>query len=275
MAQRFLRSIRIIVGDGNEALKIENLFISFNIRREGSKTPAEGKIEIYNLNESNETRIRERGKRLQLFAGYGSDLNLIADGDVRRVERMRQRLDRVTRIQFGGNVTRRTQNIFNPMYENKVPIRQIVTDAVAAMGLDLGPLDAIPDEEYPEVFTWERGAESALRLILLPHKIEHYEENGVIRFSVQGKSQDDRDAIVISEKTGMIGTPTTTDDGMRVRTLLDPRLLIDSRVRIESASLENERAEEQKGVYKVSVVEHMGDNREGDFFTDIELKHLN
>ena len=145
MTSRYPRAVRVIVGDADAALQIEDLLIAFEIRREANATPASGEITIYNLNESNETRIRPRGQRVQLFAGYAGQLNLLADGEVRRVYRERKNLDRVTRIAFGGKIKARTQAMFNHSYEGQVPLHEVVRDAVAAFGtLTLGSLDAIP-----------------------------------------------------------------------------------------------------------------------------------
>lgn len=283
MTVRFLRTVRLAVGDAGEETIIDDLMIRFDIRYEATGTPAAGHIDVLNLHASTETRIRERGTRVRLWAGYGDDPPLIADGDVRRVERMRSEQDRVTRIHFGGNVRRLSGPIFRRTYEGVVAIRRIVTDIVAAMpGLELGPLDPIPAEATEEDVAHDGPARFYLTVRLRPIGVEWYEQDGVIRFSRGGMSADDRqggDTVIISERSGMIGTPTTTDDGVRVRTLLDPRIRIDTRFRIESSVLDagaagaavSERAEEVRlGEWKAIAVKHAGDNREGSFETEAE-----
>ena len=282
MTRRFLRGVRVTVGDGGEAVRVENLLVRFRIKREATPTPAEGEIDIYNLNESNETRVRERGKRVVLEAGYMDRLDTVFDGEVRRVERQRVDLDRITRIHIAGALAKQVQTVSNLSYARPVTVRDIVRRGVADLGLALGPLDLIPEEaDYPK-FTYWGQTKRMITQRLRPLGIEWYEQDGVVHFTRNKVTLADRD-VVISERTGMVGTPTTTDDGIRVVTLLDPRLKLGTRVRVLSSVLDdaasgdaiNERARENEGgLWKVIEFEHRGSNREDEFFTTIEARPL-
>ena len=259
MTTRYLRGVRVTVGDDEEALVVDNLLIRFRIRREATSTPAEGHVDIANLHPDNERRIHERGRRVRLEAGYGDVLNLIFEGDVRRVERQREALDRITRVHVGGNVMRQTspKAVIVHTWEGVTPIRTIVADAVAVMGFDLGSLDLIPADAVETDFQYNDDARLLLTFRLKPLGIEWFEDDGVIRFSrIQKSASEVASAVTISEASGMIGTPTVTDDGIRVITLLDNRIKLDSRVTVESSLLDDTTAQ-----WKVIVVEHSGDNR--------------
>ena len=279
----FKRRVKVTVGDAEEEITIEDLFIKFEVKREATDKPASGETAIYNLNESNETRIREPGKRLRLLAGYGSRLDLLADGEVLRVNRNREGLDRVTRIEYRGNVSKLTGAVFSRPYMGTVSVRMIVRDAIDGIeGLSLGALDAVPEDATEMDFSFDGSVKKLLTQLLRPLGVEWYEDNRIIRFSRRGMSTDDR-VVVISEGSGMIGSPTITESGIKVRTLLDPRLGLDSRIRVESTvrrsaasgDAANQRAvEEASGDYKVITLVHQGDNREGDFFTEVEAKRL-
>ena len=269
MTERYLRSVAVSVGDGNTAIKITDLLISFRIRREASSTPAEGHVDIYNLTEIHEKRIKERGEKIRLEAGYADQLNLVFDGDVRRVERQRHELDRVTRIYVGGNVFAQTVSIFVRSYEGEVSVRDIVRDGVETLELELGPIDLIPADAVETDFRYNGSTRVLLSQRLEPLGMEWYEDNGVVRFSRIGMTADDRpQGVTVSERTGMIGTPTITDDGIRVATLLDSRLRIDTRLQVESEFIE---PGEQ---WKIVSVEHSGDNREGKFISIVEARPL-
>lgn len=273
MTRRYLRTVRAAIGDTDAETRIEQLLIRFEIRHEATDTPASGTIDFFNLADATETRIRDRGEQIRLWAGYGDDPPLIAAGDVRRVERMRADQDRITRVHFGGHVALQTSATFQRAYEGTVTVREIVTDIVAAMGLELGPLDAIPEDATVEDVTHGGGARFWLTQRLRPLGVEWYEESGVIRFTRQATSVDDRrgdDTVVVSETTGMVGTPTTTDDGVRVRTLLDARITLDTRFRIVTAVTGERATEISAGEFKAVTVTHAGDNRDGNFHTEIE-----
>ena len=287
--RRFLRKVRVTVGDDEQAVVIEDLYLRFRIKREATATPAEGEIDIFNLNESNETRIRERAVRVLLEAGYeGGTLETIFDGAVRRVERQRVDLDRITRIHVGGKTSRaetavsERRSIFMRTYEGTVSVRDIIRDAVEHLGLELGDMSLIPEDAVETDFRYNGSTQLMMRERLRPRGIEWYEEDGVIRFSRYRRTGDDR-TVTISERTGMIGTPAVTDDGIRVSTLLDARIRLDTRFRVESSVLDdaasgdaiNERAGELRGgTWKVVRLEHAGDNRLGEFRSVLEGRPL-
>ena len=282
MPERYLRRVRVSIGDRSERLTAENLLIDFRIRKQATGTPADGEIKIWNLNESNETRIQERGKAVTLEAGYGERIGQIFAGDVRRVERIRQGHDRITHIHVGGSIVKQTEAVVMRSYEGETPVRTIVRDAVADMGLTIGPVTLIPADAAETDYRYNGKAGVLLTGILTPLGVEWYEEAGQIRFTAQGKSADDRiRGITISENTGLIGTPTRTDDGIRVTTLLDPRMQLDAVVRIESGVLaagasgsatSQRTAEIEGGRWKIIELAHEGNNREGRFQTTIEAR---
>ena len=271
MTRRYLRKIKVQVGDSSEASVIEDLFIKFRIKKQSTNTPADGEIEIYNLNEMNETRIRERGKKVVLEAGYEETLEKIFDGDVRRVSRERAELDRITVVHVGGNQTRLTHSTFIRTYQGPVSVRDIVKDGVENLGFTLGPVELIPADAIENDFRYSGSTRNMLTQRLRPLGVEWFEEDGVVRFTTIKKSGDDRpQGVIISETTGMIGTPTVTDDGVRVSTMLDARLKLDTKIRIETTAPEIDSGD----IYKVIEVIHSGDNRGGEYSTTIEARPL-
>ena len=275
VANRYLRDIRVTIG-GDVA--VQELFQRFKIRKESTGTPAEGVIDIYNLSEENETRIKERGKPITLEAGYAdSGLEHLFSGTIRRVERQRLDLDRVTRIHVGGELSVQPADdtspraVFIKSYEDEVTARTIVADAIQTLGLAVGSLDAIPGDAVEVDFKYNGDARIFLTQFLRPYGLHWYIENGEVKLSKYRKPVDDRPAgVTVSEGTGMIGTPTITDDGVRIKTLLDPRLSLGSTVNVQSDVLGSEGGELHGSTWKVIELTHIGDNREGAFETTIE-----
>ena len=268
MARRYLRVVRAIVAE----VRIENLLIRFRLHREATATPAAGTVDIYNLNDMSETRIRERGQQVQLEAGYVGQVDQIFDGRVRRIERQRENLDRITRIHVGGSASvETTRSVFVRSYEGSIAVRDLVRDGVEELDLTLGPIDLIPESAVEVDFTYTGPTRLMLTERLRPLGLEWYEDDGgVVRISRIQQTADDRpDGVVISEQTGMIGTPTVTDDGLRVQSVLDARLRLDTRVRVVSKV-----AEVDDRAWKVVDVEHAGDNRDGEFVSTVELRPL-
>ncbi len=284
MTRLFLRRVEVTIGLGNEALIIDPTnFITFDIDRTASDTPATGKVEIYNLREDNETRVRRRGINLQLSAGYEGRFGLLFSGDITKVDREREGLDRKIVVTVGGAIEQRTRAIFSFSYAGTTPVKQIVKDIAKSFdGLTLGPLDLITDADVEEDYQYDGFASHALNGVLNPRGLRWYEDNGKIRIAKNQSAAPDRPSgvVVISEKTGMIGTPTLTDEGAKIETLIDHRLELEGVVEVQSEILNegpnavNPRALETIGNHKIIGLRHSGDNREGDFKTELNLRRF-
>ena len=277
---RWLREVRVVIGDGSGALSIQDLLITFRVRRESTETPVQGEIAIANLKASNERYVRERGARVQLFAGHQGRSGLLLDGAVRRVSRRRDRLDRFTVIHIGGDEEIRGA-FFNRTYAGSVSVRTIVRDIISSFtGLSAGPLDLIPAGAAVDDWSYAGPSRTALTELIDPLGIRWYEENRVIRFTNKASITPGAPLPVtptttgkihvISEATGMVESPTVTEDGIRVRIILNPFVNLDDLVDIRSIVTEQEAL----GRQKIVVINHHGDNRTGDFFTELEIRSL-
>ena len=278
---RWLREVRAVIGDGDRAISIEDLYIGFRVRRETSGTPAEGHVEVANLSASNERHVRERGSRVQLFAGHRGNSGLILDGDVRRVARRREGLDRMTVVYVGGNVVAQTSSgaaFFNRSYGPGTSVRSIAKDIVDSWtGFSIGPQDPIPPNATVDEWSYAGPSGLAMTELLEPFGLRWYEEHGLIKFTSSAQVTPAPTPVttvttgrihVISEATGMIESPTITEDGMRVRTILNHQFSLDDEVEVRSIVTEGESL----GRQKIVLLEHRGDNRQGDFHTDLEIR---
>lgn len=93
------------------------------------------------------------------------------------------------------------------------------------------------------------------------------------------------EAVVLTAKTGMVGIPEATNDGVHVRCLLNPLIKIGTRVQIDNASINQTQVNQQgfpaytdlnffastteDGFYRALVVAHFGDTRGNDWYTDL------
>jgi hypothetical protein len=89
------------------------------------------------------------------------------------------------------------------------------------------------------------------------------------------------DAIVLTSRTGMIGLPEQTDQGIKIRSLLLPTLKIGCQVQINNTSIQQAQIDlsytainllafvAADGFYRVFVAEHSGSTRDTDWYTDM------
>ena len=91
------------------------------------------------------------------------------------------------------------------------------------------------------------------------------------------------DAIVLTSRTGFIGMPELTNNGLHVRCLLNPAIGPGTRIKIDNASVQYPAINLQynavtqntfpstnsDGIYKVLWVDHSGDNRGNTWYSDM------
>ena len=272
MALLYKRQIKVEVA----GLVITEPRINYEFERTSSSTTATSAIRIYNLKPENEDRIYERSGPVKLSAGYPQTLALVLDGTVERVERGRDTLERITYIEVNNKVvTRETLGgVTARSYSGDVTIRELVRDLITLdLKLIAGPLDAIPASENFTNFAWSGKTSGALSYLLLSINCAWYEDDGVIRVRRKGKpEQSDSIRMNLNKGSGLIGSPSVTEEGedkrlrAQAKTLLDPAYRIGTVVDIESLSLE--------GAWVVVGLRHRADNWQGAFETHLKLREL-
>ena len=148
-----------------------------------------------------------------------------------------------------------------------VKLRDLVRRVVDAMGLRIESDNAVPDEELEEGFFYNGSAKSALKDLLEPHKVTAYEVGGVMHFTHRD-NEPERGTFFLSHATGLIGTPSLTEDeGLRAKMALNRSIELSQLVEVSSEAVD--------GWFTVKTLVHRGDNWGGEFVTEIEGKKPN
>ena len=253
----YKRYIQVIIGNDDNAISIDSLYITFEIKKAISAKPSEGTVSIYNLNDTSESKIQEAGERIRILAGYNGNADLLYDGDIRKIEKNKQKLDRILTVTIGGNVFKLTDAFFNKSYNGAISVSQIVQDAIPTFGLDAIGLEKIPASTLND-FAFTGRTADLLDKILNPLDVQWFEDDGFINFSVRGESTET--IFVLKPGTGLVDSPGITDEGIKFKALLNGRIKINGRVKIESRLV--------KGVYKITQLVYRGDNRDGEFLVE-------
>lgn len=274
--RQFLRKVKLTAkGDGGslsingDDSSLNDLKIEFSITKGISSTNNGATITIYNLKESSRNALGKELDDITLEAGYsppegGSNVGVIFKGQIRDVEHTRRDVDIVTTLRCG---------------EGDKATRNAVISKTYPAGTKV---DAVLEDIYKE-FEKEGVTRGEWKL---PEKTPTFKRP----YSVCGSCKREADTLsrgkdfywsiqngtmeviaadgyiggvaVLSAQTGLIDVPTITDNGVKIRALLNPEIRPNRRVRIESEVLEMNA---QDGEYRVSEVTYSGDNREGDF----------
>ena len=276
----FLRLCIVTIMHGNSQIARfdESLRIVFSIRSDADSATQPSTIQIYNLTDATSSVISEVGDLVRVEGGYRSaGLSLIGEGQIRRVDKDRMANDRITTINMGSSADRQVaEAIFNQSYQN-VPLKTVVNDMISAMGVD--PHEsvdmAVPDETLAS-FEAIGPARQWLQKLMEPRGIRWWVQSGLVYMARHGDplpeaattridTPPSAGTIAVSESTGMIETPSITEDGVKFRTLLNPQIQVDQDIRLESEII--------TGTYRTLIVAHNGDTR-GEWVTEVEAQSL-
>lgn len=274
--RQFLRKVRLKAGGSGGSISINpggislhEIKIKFSVSKGVSSTQNSAEITIWNLAEKSRNALGKELDDITLEAGYlppegGGNVGIIFKGQIRDVEHKRDGADILTTISCGDGDKAIRNAVLGKTYPKGTPVKDVVEDLykeLEAEGVTRGEWkfpDDLPDFKRPytvcgtckrELDTLSRGRD--FYWSLQNETMEIIPGNGYIG-----------GIVLLSPETGLIDTPTITDNGVKFKALLNPEIRPNRRVRIESQTLEMNA---ENGEYRVSECTFAGDNREGDF----------
>ena len=264
MALLYGRKIRVEVA----GLIIEAPRLTVSVDRQSDDTQAKASITVYNLRETNETAIYERGGPIMVAAGYGERVDTIFSGTVQRVIRERQSMEALVRIQAGDQVhsASKLRGVTCRTYDGPVAVRQIVTDIVRLdLRLFVGPLDAIPAGATRTDWSWSGASDEALKNLLRALSLYFFEDDFFVRIGGGDMAQADAPMVSVHGPTEVIEKPIVTDEGAEVRLFMRPEVQKGSTLTVvDSPTL--------SGDWRVVALRHNADNWSGPFETWCDLR---
>jgi len=279
------------VGDGRE---ITDLRITFQITKTRAKNPNTNRVSIYNLAKSTRELLEKPGTRCVLYAGYREDSGplLIFQGNVTFAWSRREDTEWVTQLELGDGANEIRDTMVSLGYSGGIGATTILQDIANQMGLPLSITEDAGSRQWQNGISFHGAARSALDRVTRGAGMEWSIQNGLLQVVKSGGTTN-RQAIVISSRSGLIGYPdrerkgaqevaevqdkltqkkktlttfTKQYDGWNVRSLLLPSVLPADRVVLDSDTV--------KGTMAVVEVRHTGDSHSGDFITDLKVTDL-
>ena len=281
MARQYHRKyeLHIIPTDGDSKV-IRDLRIKFNVNKSLLSTPNLCKLELINPNQSTLAVLSNKFTKILLNVGYGDDLLLLFTGEVRNLKHSKTSVERTITI-FAGDGEQSWQNsIFNKTYSASVQTSVVIEDIVKSFGDVLtGSLEGLPEvadkimgqtlsgssRDILDMFATEYGFTWGIQdseLVITPDKV----------------AASNKELVVVSPLTGMIDSPTITEIGVDVITLLNPRLTPNAPFKVDAegadlqlGDLRFRRAPRNNatGLYKVRSTEFIGDSYEGNWLSKV------
>lgn len=276
--QQFMRKVRLTAGSillNPGGMLQHEIKIAFNVSKGISGSANTASIDIWNLNEGHRNALGKELDEVTLEAGYippggGGNVGVIFKGQLRDVEHRREGPDIISSISCGDGDKAFRSATTSKAFPKNTPVKDVVEELysqLAKQGIDRGEWkfpDDIDEKKFKRPYAMCGGCTRELDRLGRGKGFYWSVQNGVMEI-IPGDGYIGG-VVPISAETGMIEVPTITDNGVKVRTLLNPEIRPNRRVKVSSSIIEMSA---QDGIYRVSQATYSGDNRDGSFEVSI------
>jgi len=286
VSRQFKRSYSLTLSDGTKARTITGLRVSFEIKQSLLSFPNLAKIEIYNPNQDSLSIMQKRYSELTFNAGYAGNLRLLFKGQIRNVFQKKVGADRIVTL-FAGDGERDWQNsTFNKTLSENTTIKQVInkiaqsftnTSIGILQGVDV-PADKLRGQ------TLSGPSKDILDKLAEDYGFQWSIQDGDLTVVPNQKTLDGLDVVLINQATGMVGSPTITQLGVNVTTLLNPDLVPNRAFQVQSTSanvaigglqFREIKRTSGEGLYKTFQVTFIGDTYGPSWFSTVEGRAVN
>jgi len=301
---QYLRKASLIVGGDQDGLDLSELRFAFQVRRGDLQTPNSADIRVYNLSDDTAARIMQMQPtpeftRVVLQAGYEGNFGLIFDGSIKQIRHGREsQTDTYIDITAAdGDSAYNFSVTALSLAAGATPKDAIssIIQVMASHGVSPGYIPDLSGNPAPRGQVFFGMSRDRLRDLAKDTQCSWSIQDGKVDF-IPLTAYKPGDVPVINSQTGMIGLPEQTQNGIRLKCLLNPNIKIGQQVQLDNNSIQQlryglgndrtqaiERANAGKfgttintdGMYYVMVANHSGDTRGNDWYTDMICLAIN
>lgn len=282
--RQWIRECSLIVGaSGGAGLDLSPLRITFATKKGDVETPNSAEIQVYNLAPETVSRIRREFTRVVLAAGYVGNSGIIFDGQIRQARTWRENgVDTVLSILAAdGDRAYNFATVNTTLAAGSKPADhvQVCQQAFTAQGTGAGHVSDLPGQSLPRGKVMYGMARKYMRDSADTTDTTWSIQDGKMQM-VPVKGYLPGEAVMLTHETGLVGTPEQTQDGISVRCLLNPRLRIGGRIKLNNASVKQAQTDlkaaalrpaklDYDGIYRILKVEFNGDTRGNDWYANM------
>lgn len=280
---QYIRKASLLIGDGTTAVDMSDLHFSFRIKQAEVGVPQTASIRIYNVSNATFQQIIEYSK-VQISAGYQHGaFGVIFNGEIVQAKAGRENaVDSYIDIIAAEGYRSYQQPVFVTLAAGST-VLDMANAAAAAMGRKLNNFTSEKPAQLPRGTTAYGAARRVLTDAATKMGAIWYFSNEGIDL-VPADSPKKKESVVLNGGTGMIGWPEQTQDGIRVRCLLNPNLTLGATIKLNNASIQaatfatayqaqagnyNLPRPDPDGTYRMYVIEHSGNTRGNDWYSDL------
>jgi hypothetical protein len=261
--KQFGRRYQLVIGNQSDGFMFNNLRVAFDVTKSLDKNPNPAKIRVWNLTPEHRGAVLSgQYKTVALSVGYEA-LRLIYAGDIIKRNVLRDGMDLILDVECGDGSTAFTSARVN------MTLPAGTTDAEAAIAL-AGTMPDTPrgtmavtrtaGSARPRVYCG--NSRNALTNLARANNADWSVQDGSL-VMLPAHAAFAGEGPLISQETGMVGMPQQTDNGLEVKCLCNPAVVVGGVVRVVSIE------PHYSGDYKVVSVQHTGDYLQGDWLSTL------
>jgi hypothetical protein len=286
VSRQYKRAYSLSISTDGVNRNITGLRVSFKITKSLMSFPNLAEIEIYNPNKDTLSKLQTRYTDIALNAGYEGNVRLIFKGQIRNVFQRKMGPDRIVTVFAGDGEADWQNSIFNKTLSENIALKQIVTEiAQSFVDTTLGVLQGLdtPADKLRGQ-TLSGSSKDILDKLAEDYGFQWSIQDGNLITVPNEQVLENENAVLINQVTGMIGSPTITELGVNVTTLLNPELSPNRAFQVESAFADVAIGGIQfrelprtsgEGLYKAFQVTFDGDTHGDNWFSVVEGRILN
>jgi len=281
--RQWLRDLSLVVADqSGQGLELSGLRIVFATHKGDTETPNSAEIKIFNLSEATESRMQREFTRVVLQAGYQGSIGVIFDGNIRQFRKGRDGVDSYMEL-----IAADGDRAYNfAMVNTTRAAGSKPADRVGACQKEF-QTKGVQGSTLPDL-----GGNALPRAKVMYGPAKQFMRNEAENTDCSWSFQDGAltmckksgylpgEAVVLTHETGLVGTPEQTNEGIKVRCLLNARLRVNGRIKLNNASIQQAKTDlkaaatrppsmDRDGFYRIIKVEFAGDTRGQDWYADM------
>lgn len=219
--------------DGS-GLELGALRVTFNVHKRTQQTPDLFEARVYNLSPQTRQQIIQFG-RVQLSVGYKySSFGMVFDGTVVQYRHGKENaVDTYLDIIAGDGDKMNNATTFR-RFPAGTQEKDVLNTLAQDTGFPIGFLsNNVGTQSLVRPWVIAGGTMQYMREIAQKYGADYWVDRSQLYIMKSGEYLPD-EAVVLSPTTGMVGIPEDTPNGIQVRCLINPRIQLGGRVKLDS-----------------------------------------
>lgn len=282
----------------DKGIDLSQMHFTFKIRQGDTESPNNAAIRVFNLSDATVKTIKGEYSQVLLDAGYENNHGVLFNGVIRQFRTGRtSATDTFLDILAADSDLNYAYGFVNRGWPAGTSVLDMAKDVAQGIGLSIDP-KRLPDFSGSPLFANPALARSRVGFGMGRDLLRSAARTMGTGLSIQGGALQmvpltgylDSQAVVLNSVTGMIGIPEQTDLGIYVRALINPKFQVGGKVQLNNKDINQlsqrgsnplsfdrwtgiayqaKVVESSDGLYKIYVVDHSGDTRGQDWYSDL------